>query len=626
MSGTVPVAEDLFSLVRAGQLVERHPHVRQLIAPLAGADLLRAGRLLSRSAPDEILRAHPTTPTTTVVVTGHGMLSELIPALTAETARHGILLRPHMTDHDSYRLQLSDPDSEVYGDADLVLCVLDPAMIFDVLPTPWRPADVKKALAEHLALFEDLTRRFDSAGRGTLVLNTLPLPQEYARQLVDLASRAELGSLWRQANAGLLDLMGDRASTVVVDLDPLIADGIPVTEPRLDIYAKAHLSSGLLAAYAREVAHLARHLGGHTKKCLVVDLDETVWGGILGDDGIDGIEVADSLRGEAFRAFQRVVKQLGSQGVLVAAVSKNDLDPVREVLRDHPDMTLREEDFVRVSANWRPKHENLCQLAEDLNIGVDSLVFADDSSYERGLVRRELPGVAVVDLDEEPALHVRKLLADGWFDVRALTSEDCRRPGRYRDELVRKDFMTSFDSVEDYLRELGVTVRIADVDVRDIPRASQLTLRTNQFNMTTQRLQPADVQAVAADPATRVLTVHTGDRYGENGLVGVVLLRRDGEELHIENFVLSCRVFSRGVEQACLAAVLTHAKATGAGAVRATYRPTSKNAKVAGFYPQGGFTPTGDDAKGFGFRHDLETITPPPPHVRLTEHLGGTGS
>ncbi|MFG2631493.1 HAD-IIIC family phosphatase [Streptomyces sp. NPDC048473] len=626
MTRTETVAEDLFALARAGLLVERHPDVRRLIAPLAGDDLLRAGRLLSRSDPDEILRAHPATSTTTVVVTGHGTLSELIPALTAETARHGILLRPHMTDHDSYRLQLTDPGSEVYGDADLVLCVLDPAMVFDLLPTPWRPADVREALTGQLALFEEATRRFESAGRGTLVLNTLPLPREYTGRLVDLASRAELGAIWRQANAALLDLMRDRTSTVVLDLDPLAADGIPVTEPRLDIYAKAHLSPALLAAYAREVAHLARHVGGHTRKCLVVDLDETVWGGILGDDGIDGIEVASSLRGEAFRAFQCVIKQLASQGVLVAAVSKNDLDPVREVLCDHPDMTLREDDFVRVTANWRPKHENLVQLAEDLNLGVDSLVFADDSAYERGLVRKMLPGVAVIDLDDEPALHISKLLADGWFDVRALTSEDRKRPDRYRDELVRKDFMTGFDSVEDYLRELGVTVRIADMDARDVPRVAQLTLRTNQFNMTTQRLQPAEVQTLAAGPATRVLTVHTGDRYGENGLVGVVLLRRDRDELYIENFLLSCRVFSRGVEQACLAAVLTHAKATGVRAVHGTYRPTPKNAKVADFYAMGGFVPAGDEANEFGYRHDLETITPPPPHVRLTEHLGGTGS
>src|SRR5262249_32703099 len=185
-------------------------------------------------------------------------------------------------------------------------------------------------------------------------------------------------------------------------------------------------------------------------------------------------------------ACQRVAKQLGSQGVLLAAVSKNDLEPVRDVLRNHPGMTLREDDLVRVVANWRPKHDNLTELAAALNLGVDSVVFVDDSPYECGLVRHALPGVAVVPVDGEPGLYVEKLLRDGWFDTRALTAEDRTRVAKYRDELVRKDFLDTFESIEDYLRELKVRVRLAAVTdpTTDAVRISQLTLRTNQFNLT----------------------------------------------------------------------------------------------------------------------------------------------
>ena len=312
-----------------------------------------------------------------------------------------------------------------------------------------------------------------------------------------------------------------------------------------------------------------------------------------------------------------MVRQLAAQGVLVAAVSKNDLEHVREVLREHPGMLLREEDFVRIAANWRPKHENLCELAEDLNLGVDSVVFVDDSPYEAGLVRRELPGVAVVQVDDEPAWHVPRLLADGWFDVIRLTAEDHERPARYRDELTRKDFLGSFTSVQDYLRELRITVRLAPADPAEAGRLSQLTLRTNQFNLTTERMQPSDVEDLIRDPHALVLAMHVADRFGDSGIVGAILARRDGDTLAISNVLLSCRVFGRGVEQAALSALLEHARASGVTAVAGTYRRSPRNGNVADFYPRHGFATVTDDGDVATFRHDLADILPAPDHIAL---------
>nr|WP_246497507.1 HAD-IIIC family phosphatase [Sphaerisporangium rubeum] len=451
----------------------------------------------------------------------------------------------------------------------------------------------------------------------------MPLPRELTGQLVDLRERARLGAVWREANARLLRL--SRPEVVVVDLDPLIAEGVPAREPRQSVYAKAGLSDALLAAYARETGHVARQAYGLAKKCLVLDLDETVWGGVLGEVGPEGIEAGEGYRGEAFLRFQKVVKQIGTQGVLLAAVSKNDAEPVLRTLREHPGMLLREEDFVQVRANWRPKHDNLAELAKDLNLGTDSFVFADDSAFECGLVRRELPGVAVVRVTEEPALHVERLLRDGWFDVPRLTEDDVARPARYREERTRQDFLTTFDSLEDYLNELGVEVRLAPATPERFARVSQITLRTNQFNLTTRRLQPADVAALAADPGARVLTIASSDRFGDNGLVGAVFLRRDGDTLRIDNFLLSCRVFSRGIEQAVLGAVLRHAGESGARQVRASYRPTARNGKVAAFYPGNGFETVRDGPDGAEFRHVLAGPPPPVAHVRLTADFGDPG-
>ncbi|MBL7624593.1 HAD-IIIC family phosphatase [Frankia sp. AgB1.8] len=612
-------AADFGELHRAGLLVEHYPRVRGLLATMTGTELARAGRLLAGLDVDAVLARHPVTPTVTVAVTGSGTLTGLVAPLAGELARHGLLLRPVQTDFGSYVQELAEPDSELHrAGAGLAVCALDAEVVFDKLPPSWGAADVERVLAEEVDLLRALTARFCAHSSGTLVLTTLPLPRTRLVQLVDHRSRARLSAVWREANARLLRTVDEHTGVVVIDLDALIAEGIPAAEPRLSTYARAHLSPELLARLAVELGHLARHITGRTKKCLALDLDNTVWGGVLGEVGPEGIEVSDGYRGEAFRAFQCAARQLAGQGVLLAAVSKNDLEPVRAVLRGDDRMSLREDDFVRVIANWRPKHDNLRELADGLNIGLESIVFVDDSSFECGLVRRALPEVAVVEVTAEPALHVTNLLRDGWFDVIDVTAEDRARPARYREEQERTDFLRSFESLADYLRELDVQVRLAPVVPADVPRVSQLTLRTNQFNLTTERLARHQVQELVDAPDAEVLAIHSSDRFGENGLVGAIFLRRGPTALEIDNFLLSCRVFSRGIELACLASVLAAARRDGAAEVVARYRPTSKNGKVADFYPRNGFaetTPPGQTERVF--RHPLADIPDPPAHVRI---------
>jgi FkbH-like protein len=614
--------DELLRLHRAGRLAAEYPEVRRLLAGLSGDGLARAGRLLSRIDPEEVLRAHPQTRPVTVVITGHGTLNALVAPLTVELARHGLLLRPVLSPFDSYAFDLIDKDSQLYAaEPDLALCVLDASVVFDEVPTPWRPCDVQLAFEEKLELLRQLAARFGRESRGTLVLNSLPLPHQLAAQLIDHRSRAELGALWREANARLLRMSEGNPGVVVFDIDTLVMDGVAVADPRLSIYAKAPFSPELLAAYARQAGHLARHVSGRPKKVLAIDLDGTAWGGTLMDDGMDGIEMGDTYRGHAYRQFQQAVRQLAAQGVLVAAISKNDQEPVRQVLREHPDLLLREDDFVRVAANWRPKHENLVELAADLNVGVETIVFVDDSPAETGLARMTLPEVAVIQLSDEPAWHVRKLVADGWFDTIELTEEDQERPARYRDELERRGFLSSLESPQDYLRELQIRVQVTAADSTQAGRVSQLTLRTNQFNLTTQRLQPPAVQEFIDDPSALVLVVRAADRFGDSGLVGAIFARRAGDTVNIDNFLLSCRVFSRGVEQAALHALLRHALDTGARSVTAAYRRTAKNANVRQFYPKNGFSIVTDDGDAATFRHDLDEITAPPSHIELTVKL-----
>ncbi|MEY9860427.1 FkbH-like protein [Catenulispora sp. GAS73] len=638
LAGATDAPAALLALHREGALAAAFPRLPALLRDLTDEQVLQAGRLLTRLDPRQVRAEHPATPTLRVALTGHGTLPALLPALSARLAGHGVLIEPYQAAFDGYVFELGDPDSRLYAaEPQLTVAVLDAAVIADELPLPWGPDDVAEVFERRLGVIEGLCERFAARNSGTLALTTMPLPRSLAAQLIDHRSRARLGAVWREANARLLRLSERHPAVLVLDLDTLVAEGVAVQDARLDAYAKAHLSDALLGRLARELGHLGAHLAGRTRKCLVLDLDGTLWGGVLGEDGPDGVEVGHGLRGEAFSSFQRLARQIGAQGVLLAVASKNDLDPVLDMLRG-PRMTLREQDFVRVTANWSAKPRNLRDLAAELNIGLDALVFADDSPTECGLVRTVLPEVAVVELGSDPAEHAGRLLREGWFDVRELTAEDHARPARYREEVSRQDFRASFDGLDDYLDQLQLHVRVARPTAAELPRISQITLRTNQFNLTGARLDPAEVARRAQDPDHLVLGVHVGDRFGDSGLVGAVFARREGDTLRLENFLLSCRVFARGVEQAVLAWLLHTAPGLGARQVLAQYRPTAKNSAFSGFYPANGFsvlaedeaeaetkaeTKTGTKTETKTFRHDLADPPPIPAHLRLTDEVSG---
>ncbi|MEW9533754.1 HAD-IIIC family phosphatase [Microbispora sp. NPDC049125] len=628
--GARRAGEELAALHASGRLAERYPEVRGLLAALdeetgewPPAALRRAGTVLARLGHEAVLAEHPDTPCVTVGITGSFTLQTLVAPLTAQLARHGLLLRPHLTGHGQFALQLSDPSSELYRAApEVTLCVLDADVVFGRVPPPWTAADVAAAAGEVAALVEELA---GVQGTGRLVLNTVPLPRERAAQLVDHRSRTELAIAWRAFNTRLLELGLRDPHVTVIDLEPLLGSVPRLNDPRTAAYAGTAMSDELLASYAREVGHLVRAMRGQTAKCLVLDLDGTLWDGILAEDGPAGITMAGGYRGAAYQSFQRVVKQLAAQGPLLAVCSKNDDSAVREALRDHPDLLLRPDDFVSVSASWNPKPEGVAAIARQIGIGVESLVFVDDNHAERGLVRMALPEVTVVAVDAaEPALHVERLLADGWFTTFEVTGDDRARTARYRAEAARDGFRSQVSSAGDYLAGLGVRVAVTRPGPADIARVAQLTQRTNQFNLTTERLDPAAVARRAADPDGLVLAVRSADRFGEDGLVGALFARWEGAALVVDNMVLSCRVLGRGIESAVLHELVAHARDGGARAVRGRFRPSPRNGKVRDLYPDHGFAPvTPRDDGEAAYEHDLTDHPHPAPHVTMDWRLEG---
>lgn len=603
----------LRSLHAAGALATEFGRVPPLLNRLARApdntpDLIRAGQILTRMDPAAVAPQHRRG-LLTVAIAGATTVRPLVAPLTAECARHGLLIRPHLAEQDPHALALRPGGSVADARPDITAWLLASAGITGRLPPGWRATDLAAVLAAVRDDIDAVVGDVLTTTAGLLVLNTVPLPRTLSHQARDLRTRAEVGALWREFNAALLRLSARDHRIVVIDVEPLANDIGPVTDERMAAYAGVPFSDELFAAYAREVGHVAAAVAGLTRKVLVVDLDGTLWDGILGDDGPAGISAAGTLRGEAFRSFQQILRHLAGQGVILAVSSKNDLDAVRAVLRDHPDMVLREADFARLAVNWEPKDVNLADLAAGLNVGLDSFVFADDSRYELGLVAGARPEIAVVELDAEPASHVVRLLADGWFDVLDLTDQDRTRNADYQADAARRQLRDRTGSTAAYLRSLETVVRLARPAPHEIGRVSQLTLRTNQFNLTGERTQPADVQRWRHD---LVVTVAVTDRYGAYGIVGAVFARRDGESLELANVVLSCRVLGRDIGEAAVISLLHHARDAGCDHVIGRYRATGRNGNAAGFYPALGFQPVAD-----GFRHDLRTLPEPPEHLTI---------
>ncbi|MFG3282476.1 HAD-IIIC family phosphatase [Streptomyces sp. NPDC048111] len=626
--------ERLRRLRAEGRLEEAYDTVAGLLARSEATEdpvaLRRIGRLLATADRARVRALHPQVPVVGVAVTGQSTVAPVIDSLTAELARHGVLLRPLLGDCGAYVQELTVPGGRFAPggeDHDLALCLLDAETVFARVPAVWQVADVARAADEALDLIGCLASARAAAGAGPLVLNTVPLPRAYGHQRVDHRSRARLGIVWREFNCGLLRLAESHPGVSVIDLDPLVAEGGPLHDTRLAHYGQARLGAPLLASYAREVAHLIRSLRGLTRKCLVLDLDHTLWDGVLAEDGVAGVAAAGTDRGRAFGAFQRALSQLRSQGVLLAVASKNDRSDALAALSGHPDMALRPEDFVHISADWSPKDRQVAAIAERLGIAPGALVVVDDSPAECGLIRQELPEVAVVRLDDEPALHITKLLRDGWFDCPVLTEDDRARNSRYQADSLRRQSREGAATARDYLVDLDMRVAVGPVAPHERSRVAQLTRRTNRFNLAATRLTDAEVAAAAAGDGGRLLlAVRSADRFGDNGLVGAVLARREGDELELENFWLSCRVLSRGIEQACLAALLGQATEEGCDTVTARYRPTRANAAAADFYPSAGFTPSSRSADGLILRHDLSAVPVIPEHVRVTVHSAGRDS
>ena len=361
---------------------------------------------------------------------------------------------------------------------------------------------------------------------------------------------------------------------------------------------KYAMSLEAIPVYSFQVSAIIRSLFGKNRKALVLDLDNTLWGGVVGDDGAEQLEIGEETAlGEAYAAFQDYLKAQKDIGVLLTVDSKNDEENALAGLR-HPDGRLKPEDFVCIKANWESKSINACEIARELNILEDALVFVDDNPAEREIIRQQLPAMAVPELPDRPEQYIRTLDRSAFFETTILSEDDRTRTAMIRANADREALKASLGDYSEYLRSLEMTAYIHPFDPIHYSRISQLTNKSNQFNLTTRRFTQDEIAALAEDDGHITLCGSLSDRFGDNGIVSLVAGRTEGSELHIELWLMSCRVLKRGMEQAMMDTLVNVCRQRGIDKLIGYYYPTAKNGMVSSFYEERGFELVSKDAEG----------------------------
>lgn len=478
----------------------------------------------------------------------------------------------------------------------------------------FEPTGVEDLLNGVKAFVRRLMPLGDRVGTVLVPSWTLP-PEEHGLGLIDLQPDVGVAGGLQRMNLRLSELLAEQSGFYVLDAQRWIhAGGRAACNPRLWARAKIPFSNQVFLAAVRDVKAALRAVRGEAKKLVIVDLDNTLWGGIVGDDGWEHLQLGGhDPAGEAFVLFQRALKMLTNRGVLLGIVSKNTEAVALEAFKRHPEMVLALDDFAGWRINWEDKARNVAALTEELNLGLQSVVFIDDNPFERARVREALPEVHVPEWPDDPLLYARTLRAMDVFDTATLTSEDRKRAAMYRAEQQRRTLKQSVQSLKDWLATLEMVVHVEPLQEANRARIVQLLNKTNQMNLHTRRLTDAELQAWLA-PEGRVLhAFRVADRFGEAGLTGILSLDRQGDEVHVADFILSCRVMGRQVEETMVAVAVQQARALGGTHLVAEYEPTAKNQPCLAFWQRSGLKTEGE----WRFRWPLAETYSVPSHINL---------
>lgn len=534
---------------------------------------------------------------------GSYTLEPLIPFVKAWGLANGLCVDTLVCAYGQFRQEVLSAESRLYESSpDAVLISIQAN---DLVPgLEFRTIEEDETIALRTAdslveSIESLVARIRQHSRAKIVIQGFDISRAYPGGILAFQSQTGLPWVIRDANRRIASLTRKYRDVAYIDTEAMVAEVGPGWYSEANWYTSRNPLSGYgLRELGRHVVRAILALLGRNKKCVVLDLDNTLWGGIVGDDGPDGIKIGPDYPGNNYLAFQKWLQQLEDLGFVLAVNSKNEEPLVREVLQSHPHMVLREDDFAAIVANWGNKANNIRDIAERLNLGSDSFIFVDDSAFELEVVRQAQAEVACYRMDELPLQVIRRILGDGGFDKLSVTAEDRTRTKMYRAEGRRARLEVRAASLDEFLTSLEMRATIGYLDPSRAERIAQLTQKTNQFNLTTRRFTVGEVEDMGRSPLHRVLWMEVEDKFGSYGLVGVVILRVEGHDWWIHDLLLSCRVMGRTVEDALVRVLADMAHSSGAKSLIGEYIPTKRNAVVRDLYKRLGFERVSNDSDG----------------------------
>ncbi len=549
---------------------------------------------------------------------GNGTLDLIVPALVATAARHGIALECIRSGYNQFLQDALLPDSDINRSRpDAVLLALDHrGMSLQI--SPGNEAAAKRTVESAFNLLNTVRDGIRRNSGVACIVQTLAPPPE---SLFGSLDRALPGTA-RQ----LIEELNHCITRAALTSDDMLLDVAALAEtvgladwhsPALWNLAKLPFDDAYVPLYADHMLRVIGAMRGKSRRCLVLDLDNTLWGGVVGDDGLEGIKIAQGdATGEAYLSVQQLALSLRERGVVLAVSSKNTDCVARRPFNEHPDMLLKENHFAVFQANWNDKATNIRAIADELSLGLESIVFLDDNPVERGLIRQELPEVAVPELDNDPANYARILAAAGYFELIRFSDEDRKRAEMYQDNSRRLELLKQTTDIDSYLRSLEMRIIFSAFDRNTRARVAQLINKSNQFNLTTRRYTEAEVAQIETDPMVMTLHARLIDKFGDNGIICVVICRQFPQppSWAIDTWLMSCRVLGRGVEQMVLREIIRRARQRGVGRLVGIYRPTDRNGMVREHYQKLGFSQIEEDTSGathWEIGTDTEVIAPP---------------
>lgn len=548
----------------------------------------------------------------------------VVPALVGSAARHGVALECVPSAYGQIVQEALAADSEINrSQLDAVLIAVD----HRGFPLTTKAGDgntAETSVEAALAQLQRIRTAISANDRTICIVQNLAPPAESLFGSLDEVLAGTPRSMIQQLNRRIAHSLAD-SHDILLDVAGLAAT-VGLAEwhsPDQWNLAKLPFSSTYLPLYGEHVARTIAALRGKSRRCLITDLDNTVWGGVIGDDGLAGIQLAQGdATGEAYLSVQRYLLDLRQRGVVLAVSSKNSDETARMPFRKHPEMLLREEHFAVFQANWNDKASNIKAIADELSLGLESMVLLDDNPVERGLVRKLLPQVAVPELPDDPSFYARVLNAAGYFEAVSFSNEDLKRADLYQDNARRVDLQKQFGDIDAYLASLEMVITFQPFDETGRARITQLINKSNQFNLTTKRYTEAEVAGIQADPECFTLQVRLADVFGDNGMISVIICRkRDAHVWEVDTWLMSCRVIGRRVEEAVLQQIVNHAKRAGIRTLIGRFVPTERNQQlVASHYQKLGFQcieTAGDGSTAWQLDIDSAPARAVPAKIRL---------